>query len=326
MEISSHWHGYGSRMKLLLAILYMILKLAQGQETPQDECKSVHPIYCSLYQEKIELYDNVTACTQTVFKKKCPSLCPPCVVHEHHVNETCFKDVDEDCAKKIAGNKTNCQDLSNFMHCHQTCTECQPSWQAAVLKFIEGENTNSTNSTGGNEEDSKYHSWEEKKELPNKNITLPLPGNSTDQEDGSSEEIVLENVKKGNDTDKGGQEGDSPQGTEEGNDTDTGGKEDGSSSDDSDNKVDTIKCEDSNNLCKTPKLLATFLNLTLIEDKDPCEQTTIQVMCRSTCKLCGDPNAEVPSLEKYREMQKSIGDIWGKLVASFSDFFRKFFV
>ena len=31
--------------------------------------------------------------SQTDFKKRCPSLCPPCVVHEHHVNETCFKDV-----------------------------------------------------------------------------------------------------------------------------------------------------------------------------------------------------------------------------------------
>jgi len=292
MEISSHWHGYGSRMKLLLAILYMILKLAQGQETPQDECKSVHPIYCSLYQEKIELYDNVTACTQTVFKKKCPSLCPPCVVHEHHVNETCFKDVDEDCAKKIAGNKTNCQDLSNFMHCHQTCTECQPSWQAAVLKFIEGENTNSTNSTGGNEEDinSKSHTWEEK--------------NKENTDDKVEDPEGKENSEKSNeDTDE---QVDDPE--------------------EEDSEEDKKLCEDSNDLCKTPKLLATFLGISLKEDQDPCEQTTIQVMCRSTCKKCGDPNAEVPSLEKYKEMQKSIGDIWGKLVASFSDFFRKFFV
>ena len=26
---------------------------------------------------------------------------------------------------------------------------------------------------------------------------------------------------------------------------------------------------------------------------DPCEETAIQVMCRSTCKKCGDPDAEV---------------------------------
>ena len=36
-----------------------------------------------------------------------------------------------------------------------------------------------------------------------------------------------------------------------------------------------------------------FVTLFLFNFWDPCEQTTIQVMCRSTCKKCDDPNAEV---------------------------------
>merc|ERR1719239_1032487 len=218
------------------------------------------------------------------------------------------------------------------MHCHQTCTECQPSWQAAVLKFIEGENTNSTNSTGGNEEDinSKSHTWEEKnKENTDDQVDDPEGKENSEKSNEDTEEQVddpegKENSEKSNEDTN--EQVDDPEGKENSEKSNEDTNEQVDDPEEEDSEEDKKLCEDSNDLCKTPKLLATFLGISLKEDQDPCEQTTIQVMCRSTCKKCVDPNAEVPSLEKYKEMQKSIGDIWGKLVASFSDFFRKFFV
>jgi len=68
MERHPHWQTIGSRMKLLLMILYLIFELVEGQDTPKDECKSVHAVYCRLYEEKIELYENVTACSEATDK------------------------------------------------------------------------------------------------------------------------------------------------------------------------------------------------------------------------------------------------------------------
>jgi len=314
MERTPDWHAIGSRIQLLLVILYLIFELAEGQDTPKDECKSLHPVACVLYKEKIELFDNVTACTQhTEFKNYCPSLCPPCVVHEHHVNETCFKDVDEDCAKQIAGNKTKCKDLETFLHCHQTCTKCQEgSWQDLVLEFI-GNNPTKVNGTEtANQGEKETPEENEEKEGPEENEEKEGPEENEEKE-GPEENEEKEGPEE-NEEKEGPEEKEEKEGPEENEEKEDPEKDDSNAD----------NCKDSNDLCTTPKLLVTFLKITLKEDQDPCEKTAIQVMCRSTCKKCGDPDAEVPSLAKFKEMRQFIVDQFAPVADFFSTFFTKF--
>ena len=108
------------------------------------------------------------------------------------------------------------------------------------------DNSNSTNSTGENKEDnSTSHSWEEMKKDPLNNNTLPSAQNITAENIQDIVEIV--------------------NGTET---ADQGEKEDPEVEEDPEEEDSNAnKCEDSNDLCKTPELLGTFLKIALKEDQ-----------------------------------------------------------